>query len=458
MRCVVKYLKPIIVGLLLLIVPAQFFAGPALYNKIRLFVLVPPEQPLPGVKQIAVLDFTGSDNRPSTEGARFTEKVIAQMLVADRGIHDVAESTFLTLTTSTRPGTTLQEGAFTNIFEVVERSQLSRLLDEQNLQASELVDETRAAEFGRLLGVQAIILGRVSYTYDDRSRTSSQRFRTRDGREYDVEVPCLTRRVTTTYHARIVAMETGVVLGSTEASESASESACANQPNARNSVIEAALPSPSSISEGTFDVLATTLANYVTPHFEEQELELEKITTREYRDVADEAAEAAEDLDVDEAYLLYWSIYEQDPYNPRVLYNLGLLNEVVGNYEEARDFYEMAFQLEDRGRYEDGLERVQRSLAFAEVLAASGVTIAKHAFRVDRDMIEAAMATEVEIKGRRENRVPVYSIPSDQGEVVAQVPGGVTFVVVEERGDWLCLQLLGGEQGWIHKDEVKVKD
>jgi tetratricopeptide (TPR) repeat protein len=253
-------------------------------------------------------------------------------------------------------------------------------------------------------------------------------------------------------------METGVVLGSTEASESASERACGNQPNTPSSVIQAALPSPSNMSEGTFDALATTLANHVTPHFEHQELELEKLTTREYRDVADDAAKEAEDLNVDEAYLLYWSIYEQDPYNPRVLYNLGLLNEVVGNYEEARDFYEMAFQLEDRGRYEDGLERVQRNLAFAETLAASDVVIAKHTFRVDRDMIEAAMAVEVEIKGRREDRVPVYAIASDQGEVVAQVPGGVTLKVIEERGDWLCLELLGGAQGWIHKDRVKIKD
>lgn len=458
MRCCAKGLRPVIVGLLLLLLPVQFLAGPILYNKIRVFVLVPPEQPLPGVKQIAVLDFTGSNNRPSTAGTRFTEKVVAQMLAPDRGIHDVAETTFLAVTTSTREGRTLQEGAFTDIFEVVERSQLSQLLNEHDLEASELVDESRAAEFGRLLGVQAIILGRISYTYDDRAGSTTQRYRTSDGREYDVELPCLTRRVNTTYNARIVAMETGVVLGSTEASETASERACANQPNARSSVIQAALPSPSSISEGTFDVLATALANYVTPHFEELELELEKITTREYRDVADDAAKAAEDLDVDEAYLLYWSIYEQDPYNPRVLYNLGALHEVVGNYEEARDFYEMALQLQDRGRYEDGLERVQRNIAFAEVLAESGVVIAKHTFQVDRDMIEAAMATEVEIRGRSSDRVPVYSIASDQGEVVAQVPGGVTFKVIEEQGDWLCLELLGGAQGWIHKDRVKIKD
>jgi tetratricopeptide (TPR) repeat protein len=457
MRCVVKNLRPMIVGLLLLILPATFFAGPTPYKKIRLFVLVPPEQPLPGVRQIAVLDFIGSSNRPSTEGARFTEKIIAQMLVADRGIHEVTGTSILGITATRRPGRTLQEGAFTNIFEVVERSRLSQLLNEQNLQASQLVDESRAVEFGRLLGVQAIMLGRISYTSDDRAGTTTQTYRASDGREYDVELPCLTRSVNTRYNARVVAMETGVVLGSTEASESASERACGNQPNTPKSVIEAALPSPSSISEGTFDVLATTLANYVTPHFEEQELELEKITTREYRDVADDAAEAAEDLDVDEAYLLYWSIYEQDQYNPRVLYNLGLLNEVVGNYEEARNFYQMAFQLEDRGRYEDGLERVQRNLAFAEVLAASGVTIAEHTFRVDRQMIEAAMALEVEIKGRREDRVPVYSTASEQGEVVVQVPGGVTFKVIEERGDWLCLELLGGAQGWIHKDKVEIK-
>ena len=64
----------------------------------------------------------------------------------------------------------------------------------------------------------------------------------------------------------------------------------------------------------------------------------------------------------------------------------------------------------------------------------------------------------MEIKGSREDRVPVYGSASEGGDVVAQVPGGVTFTVVEERGDWLCIKLLGGNEGWVHRDKVKIKD
>ena len=446
------------VATLLLLVPAHFFAWPAPYKKVRVFVLVPPQQILPGVRQIAVLDFTGDDDRPSPAGARFADQVISQLLVPDRGIHEVTERSFLGITSSRREGSTLQEGAFTNIFEVIERSRLTQLMSEQSLQASELVDEGKAVSFGQLLGVQAIVMGRLSYSSDDRDWTKEETGKTRDGREYTVRLPCITRSVTARYRARIVSAETGAILGGTEGSNPVSETACGTAPNTYRSAIEAILPSPSSMFDNAVDALVPTLVDYLTPHFELLELELEKITTREYRDLADKAAEAAEDLNVDEAYVYYWSIYEQDPYNPRVLYNLALLNEVVGNYQEARDYYEMAYQLKDEGRYEEGLERVVRNVELAEALAQVGIEITPYAFAVTAADIEAAMATKVEVKGRREDRVEVYAGPSEASEVVVQVPGGVSLTVIGEEGEWYCVELLGGNEGYIHKDKVKIKD
>ncbi len=204
--------------------------------------------------------------------------------------------------------------------------------------------------------------------------------------------------------------------------------------------------------------MAPQLADYLTPHFELQEFELQKITTRQFRDVADDAAKLAENLDVDGAYVLYWSIHEEDPYNDRLLYNLGLLNEVVGNYADARKFYGMAHQLKDEKRYREGLARMERNVAFAEALSQIGIEIAEHTFQTSRALISAARATEVEIKGRREERIAVYAEASEGSKVLAEVPGGVSFDLVREQGEWVCIRLLGGEEAWIKRDKVKVKD
>lgn len=57
-------------------------------------------------------------------------------------------------------------------FEVIERSSLDRVLGEQNLQMSGLTDPVTATKVGKILGVDAIVLGNV---------TASQKYQTGGG-------------------------------------------------------------------------------------------------------------------------------------------------------------------------------------------------------------------------------------------------------------------------------------
>ena len=54
-----------------------------------------------------------------------------------------------------------------------------------------------------------------------------------------------------------------------------------------------------------------------------------------FKDIGDKAAEEAEDLHVDKAYTIYKAVYDKNPYNPEVTYNLGVLQEVVGNFTKS---------------------------------------------------------------------------------------------------------------------------
>lgn len=58
-----------------------------------------------------------------------------------------------------------QSGRFT----LVERSQLKQILDERDLQAADLVDQSKAAEVGKLIGVDAIVTGSVTQYDSDKT-------------------------------------------------------------------------------------------------------------------------------------------------------------------------------------------------------------------------------------------------------------------------------------------------
>ncbi|MBC8182961.1 SH3 domain-containing protein, partial [candidate division KSB1 bacterium] len=203
--------------------------------------------------------------------------------------------------------------------------------------------------------------------------------------------------------------------------------------------------------------LVPKIANYFSPYYELQSFELEKITTKKFKSNADKAAKLAEDLKIDEAYFIYNKIYEQDSYNPKMIYNLGILNECVGNFQEAYEFYEMAQQLKNEKEYKKAVERTEKSAQFSGALAQMGVMIQKHDFTLPAEDKIEIIAKKVEIKGKREQRFAVFSTPDQASEVVAKVPGGVRFTVLKKEGNWYLIKLLGGKQGYVHKDKVKVQ-
>ena len=166
------------------------------YKKVKCFVLKPPEQILVGVQRIAVLDFESEGTREKAEeekksteelviniltqmtkdetntvkqgvnhGRNFTDYLISELFKSDRGIREV-KTGFLGLG-SGREGKNLQEGTFTNVFDIVERTQLMQILEEQKLSASGIINESQVVQLGGMLGVQAIVMGNIGYTQKD---------------------------------------------------------------------------------------------------------------------------------------------------------------------------------------------------------------------------------------------------------------------------------------------------
>src|SRR2546422_9347560 len=382
------------VKMVALLTAAVLVAGPAtvVYKKTRVFVLVPPEQILPGVKKVAVLDFAGQ----GADGRSFADVLTSKLFEKQRGIQDIRTTSLFGAIKHTQEGKTLQQGAFTDVFTLIERSRLAQVLQEQRLAQSGVVDEAQAAQVGKILGVDAIVVGTVSFTVTDQP-SREERTYTENRRQYTRDVSCLQREGLMKVHARVVSAESGQVLGSVDRPLPIKVKHCEDE--------EGGLPTQQSVAEASSHDLAEAIANYVAPHFELREFELEKIRNKQFEGLGERAAELAEALRVDEAYATYKSIHDQDAYSPEVLVDLAILNEVVGNWRQAKEFYDQAFQLKKSDDHKRGLDRMTRSLSFRDALAQLGVVIQEHTFAAAAADVARATANVVEIRDRKSTRL-----------------------------------------------------
>lgn len=94
---------------------------------------------------------------------------------------------------------------------------------------------------------------------------------------------------------------------------------------------------------------------------------------------------------------------------------------------------------------------------FSEALRELGIVIAEHSFEISETIQAAAMAQKIEIKGGSADRIPVFAEPREGSEVVGQVPGGVSFNVLNQEGQYYRIKLLGGKEGYVHQSKAKMK-
>lgn len=90
----------------------------AFTQDIEIFCMYPPEKYLNDVSKITVLDFSGD------KGKEIATQITNLLLQEDFGIYNTAGSLF----SSAKEGITFQDFIKTNIFTVVERSQLDKVL------------------------------------------------------------------------------------------------------------------------------------------------------------------------------------------------------------------------------------------------------------------------------------------------------------------------------------------
>ncbi len=410
------------------IIVSVLFALSINAQDVECFILKAPEKPFYSIKKIGVLEFDCSTNRHLNKIV--TDFLVADLLNQQRGIYN-KQSKYWGLQKGSQ-GQTFVKGVKTDFYQVIERDQLQKVLREQRLSLSGALDESSAAEVGRLLGLDVIIMGNVSYSGTDE----------RSGKDY----PCLKRTVTAKGTMKMVSVETAQIVGTKSAEATVYMKKCTD---ARSSI-----PSQHIMAESAMKNLVRKFVDYFAPGYQYVEYEFEKVKLKEFKQKAKEAMGFIENGDLDLAFPIAYAMFEADSYNPKAAYNLGIIYEMVGSNTDALEYYTIAYDLDySNVNYSKAVKRAKAGVRVNEFLDDIGRPVEAYTFTGDG--MDNALAERVQIKGSSSDRTNVYEFPDDKSKVVAKVPGALEFKVIEQSGKFYKIQLRGSKTGFVHKSDVK---
>ena len=87
------------------------------------------------------------------------------------------------------------------------------------------------------------------------------------------------------------------------------------------------------------------------------------------------------------------------------------------------------------------------------VLASIGVTLPVNELCGNA---HSASAKSVKTRGGKSDRYEVLAGPEKGASVVSKVPGDTEFELLGDNGDFVKIKLMGGKEGYILKDNVKM--
>lgn len=328
--------------------------GPTLHT-ININTLKPAAVDLIGVKKIAVMGFDGQG------GVLVANKVTAKLVESGR-------------------------------FEVFERTQVAKILNEHEMHMTGLVDEGSAARIGKMLGAEALIFGSVdTYKVSD-ERTTVQlpkirekgfHYETKEDRKgnkktekvidydwYKVNASALTRRGNVSVTFKVVNTESGQIVAAKNLSKTW-EGINIIDPDPQHDDVyptpkekSITLPDSATILNRLTDELVPQLVNLIVPHYvaeiktwltvdEQTETCRKFMSTGQYRDA----------IEIMEAHLKNFEM-KADKNRDKlhaVYYDMGLLYEVSGEFDRAETFYKKAIALKGDETYIQALANSRRA-------------------------------------------------------------------------------------------------
>ena len=249
-------------------------------------------------------------------------------------------------------------------FTVLSRKDMAKVVAEQKLQSSELMNEATSAKVGKLIGAQAIINGEIasanaeSGSYQESREKCLQYYKDGSGcaRYRYYKVTCKTTQASVAANINIVNVETGsIIYGDTISKDYSADSCKAGTASLGGILKVTGAPKQILSKAQALNKLASEIASEfvykLTPNYtyfnvaliDDIEIETATDTQNEKFSVSSEYIAGAR---YDRAKKLLENLMgEFDAKSYAVAYNFGVTNEATGEFEKAKELYVIADNL-----------------------------------------------------------------------------------------------------------------
>ncbi len=230
-------------------------------------------------------------------------------------------------------------------FTVVSRNDFNKIIQEQKIQNSGLVDSKTVVDIGNLIGAQAIISGNVAKVTSQDTRFYEKRIRCADKKckKYTYyNVRCIKRVVGLSAEIRMVDVAQGDIIYADTSHKNATYKHCSDDSRP--------LPSKEMVAQRLADSIANDFVYKLTPHYRNFRVALLQEGDLDYNDKQEELLEVSLEyieqgrFDKAEKFLIDL-IDSTNSQSYVAFYNLGVVKEAEGNYNEAKEYYEYADNL-----------------------------------------------------------------------------------------------------------------
>jgi curli biogenesis system outer membrane secretion channel CsgG len=227
-------------------------------------------------------------------------------------------------------------------FTMISRQDLNKVLAEQKIGSSGLIDPSTATKVGKLLGAQAIISGRTGRASSNDTRFSEARTKCNKNGCWEVRVSCMKRVAGLDAEIRMIDTQRGDIIYADTINKTRSWKHCNDDSRY--------IPSTTMASQQLAADIAATFTSKLVPHYIYYNVELLDSPDIDYTDQQEELLENALEFIKQRRYdrastLLTRLINETHEKSYVPIYDLGVITEVQGQYKEAQLLYQKADNL-----------------------------------------------------------------------------------------------------------------
>jgi curli biogenesis system outer membrane secretion channel CsgG len=246
-------------------------------------------------------------------------------------------------------------------FTVLSRKDMSKVIAEQKLQSSELMDEATSAKVGKMIGAQAIINGEIASANAESSSYMEDKKEclkySKDGclRYRFYKVKCNTTQATVAANINIVNVETGAIIyGDTLSKNYSADSCKAGKTNLGFLVLDTGskqiLSKRQALNKLASDI-ASEFVYKLTPNYIYfsvgliESIELDNATDAQNKSF-ENALAFIKDARYDRAKKILQKLMDDlDGKSYAVAYVYGVVYEATGNLDKAKELYTIADEL-----------------------------------------------------------------------------------------------------------------